>query len=66
MDVSSWPVFLSKKRKIGSRCQLRAERPQKKKKDLTGSIFKKNTGGRMKTVFVRGQTQGSEKPKLRK
>ena len=31
MDVSSGPVFLSKKRKIGSRCQVRAKLPQKKK-----------------------------------
>ena len=31
MDVSSGPVFLSKKRRIGSRCQLRVNLPQKKK-----------------------------------
>ena len=30
MDVSSGPVFLSKKSRIGSRCQLRASLPQKK------------------------------------
>ena len=29
MDVSSGPVFLSKKRRIGSRCYLRANLPQK-------------------------------------
>ena len=29
MDVSSGPVFLSKKRWIGSRCQLRVNLPQK-------------------------------------
>ena len=31
-DVSSGPVFLSKRRRIGSRCQIRANLPQKKKK----------------------------------
>ena len=31
-DVSSGPVFLSKKRRIGGRCQLSANLPQKKKK----------------------------------
>ena len=30
MDVTSGTVFLSKKRKIGGRCQLRANLPQKK------------------------------------
>ena len=30
MDVSSGPVFLSKKRRIGSRCRLMANLPQKK------------------------------------
>ena len=29
-DVSSGPVFLSRKRRIGSRCWLRANHPQKK------------------------------------
>ena len=33
MDVSSGPVFLSKKRRIGSRCELRANLPQEKKKE---------------------------------
>ena len=32
-DVSSGPVFLSQKRRIGSRCQLRDNLPQKKKKE---------------------------------
>ena len=32
MDVSSGPVFLSKTRRFGGRCQLRANVPQKKKK----------------------------------
>ena len=37
-DVSSGPIFLSKKRRIGGRCQLRANLPQKKKASwvLTG------------------------------
>ena len=30
-DVSSGPVFLSKKRRIGSRCRLRANLPQNKR-----------------------------------
>ena len=32
-DVSSGPVFLSKKRKIGGRCYLRANLPQNTKRD---------------------------------
>ena len=32
MDVSSGPVFLSKKRRIGDRCELRANLPQKQTK----------------------------------
>ena len=31
-DVSSGPVFLSKKRRIGGRCKLRTNLPQKKNK----------------------------------
>ena len=31
-DVSSGPVFLNKKRRIGSRCYLRANLPQKNNK----------------------------------
>ena len=31
-DVSSGPVFLSKKRRIGSRCYLRANLPPKKER----------------------------------
>ena len=38
MDVSSGPAFLSKKRRIGSRCQLRANLPWEKKEK------EKNTG----------------------
>ena len=30
-DVSSGPVFLSKKRRIGGRCELRANLPKEKK-----------------------------------
>ena len=32
---SSVPVFLSKKRRIGSRCYFRADLPQKKQKNVT-------------------------------
>ena len=35
-DVRSGPVFLGKKRRIGGRCQLRANLPQKKKKAESG------------------------------
>ena len=37
MDVSSGPVFLSKRRRICGRCQLRANLPQKIKKKMTAS-----------------------------
>ena len=39
MDVSSGPVFLSKKRRIGNRYQLRANLPQKKRKRNFKSLY---------------------------
>ena len=36
MDVSSGPVFLGEKRRIG-RCYLRANLPQKQRKDMNGT-----------------------------
>ena len=41
MDVSSGPIFLSKKRTIGSRCKLRANLPQKNKKSLLLSLWER-------------------------
>ena len=35
MDVSSGTVFLSKKRRISGRCELRANLPQEKKKKIS-------------------------------
>ena len=40
MDVSSGPVFLSKKRRIGCRCQLRANLPQKRRKERKKNLKK--------------------------
>ena len=44
MDVSSGPVFLSKKRRIGSTCYLRADLPRKKKEHLLFFTFLWLTG----------------------
>ena len=47
-DVSSGPVFLSKKRRIGCGCQLRANLPQKEKNYIMTQI---NTYQRLSTTL---------------